>query len=245
MPRVDYVDISRDELEDWLSRLGYKWKLKAGRAGIYLLPLSKYVAVRLSSTIGSEDAAMGKGRASMKLALVSLVTGKAVNRKAQGQSHFKRTKNWKSTWAKGIDRVAATYKASRDFYDAIAQIKDRDKYKRDIMTRIEDLANWNGIPELVRVHNKISKGGVLTRNDLGLLEDYEDGKTTAPEADADHQLLPPLRKIWVAAKRNRDNWTMNFSRSIAEQLKRGRSLSRRQFEIVREKADKYNVSIDL
>ena len=77
-----YVQIDRDELERWLDSLPNlvgRAERVPNRAGVYILPLSEFVGVKLMSTIGSSDDAMGRGMAPMQLALVFLVTGQTLN----------------------------------------------------------------------------------------------------------------------------------------------------------------------
>lgn len=167
-----YVKITREELEDWLDSLHLPkhWKRKTGMAGIYLLPLSDSVAIKLSSTIGSKDDAMGRGNASMNLALVSLITGKVLNKKAMGQSHFNRTTNWRKTWAMGIKRMDQAYMKSEGFYEALALIKDRSKYRDDTIDSIESIGNWQDNTMLKDFHRIVLKGGILTIKQLNALE---------------------------------------------------------------------------
>lgn len=177
-----YVQISRDELESWLDslRLPMRWKRQENRAGIYLLPLSSVVAIKLSSTVGSRDDALGAGKASMQLSLISTVTGQTLNKKAQGQSHFKRTTNWKTTWADGIKRMRAAYMKAQGFYDAIAVIEDRDQYKQDTLVKIEGIPNWQQNSMLSDFHFSVEKGGILTEKQMGALENAARRSESAP-----------------------------------------------------------------
>lgn len=130
---VKYVEITRDDLEEWLGTLGFtgaqKWLRDPKFAGVYLLPLSPHVAIRLASTIGSSDSGVGVGEGSMKVSLVALLAPNAVplNKKAVVGStgkikHFYRTLNWRKNWVEGIDVLRAEYLGSkRSFYDRIAQ----------------------------------------------------------------------------------------------------------------------------
>jgi len=123
-----YVDISRQDIEDWLNtfpRFRGKWWLVEGRAGIYMLPLSNNVAIKFSSTVGTQDRGLSRGGASAQLRLVSLQTGQVLNKKAQGQRGFYRTINWKKNWKKGVDTFVQTYTKSADFYERIALAEDR------------------------------------------------------------------------------------------------------------------------
>ena len=302
--------------------------MKPGKAGIYLIPLSDTVAVKLSSTIGTSDDAMGRGMASMQLALTSLITGQTLNRKAQGQGHFKRTTNWKTTWAKGFELMKDAYMKAQGFYDAIAAIEDRDKYKADILKKIESTPDWKNESILVDFHGKITQDGILTGKQLALLDKislekqnapqrpgptpaapqgpqqvrlphgdtwtlysprvkdtvhftvtghnhviitsvYASGQvksatqdfdgaediwgmlqalhgfdpqgrkdsppwvaTDEPEPPKEDPLIDVLRKMYQEARRDGNDWLMDFTKSVADQLKRGKPLSEKQQAIV-------------
>ena len=329
---ASYVQINRNDLEEWLDQLHTntpkKWHLKPGKAGIYLIPLSDTVAVKLSSTIGTSDDAMGRGMASMQLALTSLITGQTLNRKAQGQGHFKRTTNWKTTWAKGFELMKDAYMKAQGFYDAIAAIEDRDKYKADILKKIESTPDWKNESILVDFHGKITQDGILTGKQLALLDKislekqnapqrpgptpaapqgpqqvrlphgdtwtlysprvkdtvhftvtghnhviitsvYASGQvksatqdfdgaediwgmlqalhgfdpqgrkdsppwvaTDEPEPPKEDPLIDVLRKMYQEARRDGNDWLMDFTKSVADQLKRGKPLSEKQQAIV-------------
>jgi hypothetical protein len=251
-----YVQLTRDEFEDWLDDIGFrgKWKLKPGRGGVYQLKLSKVVAIEINSTTGTAEEVMGRARASMKLRLVSLVTGRTLNKKSMGQSHFKRTLNWRQTWAKGVDRMKDAYMKSRSWYDQIAAIEDRDQYKADLLAEIEAIPGWESDRFLSDLHGKVERGGVLSekqraaiRRSRDAIGDEEVVETESTEADeaAEAELerkLGRLRNLWVAARRAADQWTMDFVKSVADRLKDGRSLTDRQDEIVADKLRRYRIA---
>lgn len=262
MAAATYVQITREELEEWLDSIGFrgKWERDPRYKGVYLLKLSSSVAVKLSSTIGSEDDAMGRGQASMQLALVSTVTGRVVNKKAQGQSHFKRTVGWKKTWAAGIDTMKKAYLSSSDFYDVIATIADRDAYKNDMLRMIEKVPGWDNDAELINYYRKIERGGVLMPREVEFINEEAQRR---PAKGPDPQKIEPdpsgeepsddvhlvrelrmdaLRKLWVLAKRANDEWTMKFAQDIAQKfVSQGRRLSGPQIHHVSEKLKKYRI----
>lgn len=242
-----YVQISREEIEAWLDGLKWRWSRVAGKAGIYLIHLSDNVAVKLSSTIGTRDDAMGKGRASMGLSLVSRVTDNLLNRRAKDRKHFKRTTNWRKTWVDGIAHWEGVYTKAKTFYDTIASIVDRDKYKADLISKIESRSDWASDSILADFHDKLSRDGVLMPKQVALLERLaKGGGTSAPAApvedDLTEQRLEDLRAIFRAARRQGDQWTMDFAQSVADQIKRGRDPSPKQRDIIRDKMQRYRLA---
>ena len=258
-----YVQVSREDLEAWLNEIGYqgKWSRDSRYAGVYLILVGPNVAVKLSSTIGSTDDAMGRGQASMQLSLVSSVTNKVLNKKAQGQSHFKRTTGWKKTWEAGIDTMKKAYLSSSDFYDAIAVITDRDEYRLENMARIEGVDNWDKDQDLVRIYRKVDTGGVLVSRDNQDMEraekkakdllverkNLEKSQREAPPVPAppvqktEDPRVVALRTLWVQAKRSGDEWTKGFIESIGKQVQAGRNLSGPQISNVAKKLDLYKI----
>jgi hypothetical protein len=249
-----YVQIDRDELESWLDtlRLHGKSYRAPNKAGVYLLPFSDTVACKLSSTIGTSDDAMGRGMASMQLSLVSRVTGQTLNKKAQGQSHFKRTLNWKKTWAEGVERMRDAYAKSAGFYDALAAIEDRDQYKIDVMKAIESVPDWRNNNILADFYAVAEKGGILTLRQVDLLDrtlDRERGRQAptapvkAPEAPkAEDPLLPVLRALYAKARAVNNEWLMDFTKSVADQISRGRQLSPKQMDIIERSRSQFKVA---
>jgi hypothetical protein len=188
---------------------------------------------------------MGRGWASMQLALISLVTKQVLNKKAQGQDHFKRTLNWRKTWKDGVERFREAYTKSQGFYEAIAIIEDRAKYQRDILKRIEAFPGWESRDLLADFHNRVQKGGILTSKQMELLDKLLSGGVGRREAPShvvvDEALLNRLRTLYVAARQKNDRWLMGFTTSIAETLKTGRPLTQQQQEALNQGFSRYRV----
>lgn len=251
-----YTQIDRDELESWLDtlRLHGKHYRAPNKAGIYLLPFSDTVACKLSSTMGASDDAMGHGKASMQLSLVSRVTGQILNKKAQGQSHFKRTLNWKKTWAEGVERMRDAYMKSAGFYDALAAIQDRDAYREDVLNAIKSAPDWQNNNILAGFYASVDRGGILTSKQIDLMEstiDREIQRTVTPSTPVvptpptpaqEDPLLAILRTLYAKARTNGDNWLMDFTKSVAEQIKHGRPLSPKQLDIIDQRRAQYKVA---
>lgn len=240
-----YVQISREELEDWLRTLNLYAKpyLLPGKAGVYMLPVSDSVAIKLSSTIGTRDDAMGRGQASMQLSLVSRVVSNSygpvvLNKKAQGQSHFARTLNWRKNWKVGVDRMKDAYVKAASFYDALALIEDREKYKRDLLARIESIPNWRNHNVVSDFHARVTRGGILTTAQVELLSKVE---RSAPKESSDDDLLRKMRLLYVEARKRNDNWLLDFLTSLGQWVKRGRSPSPKQQAILDKNFARYRI----
>lgn len=183
-----FAQLTRQEFEDWLDSIGFrnKWKIKDATGGIYQLYLSPFVAIEINSTTGSREEVRGRGAASMKLKLVSRMTGKVLNRKAQGQKYFARTTNWRKNWKKGVDRMNTAYLNSAGFYDAKAQEENEGEYKADTLTKIESVQGWEGQEFLSDLHAKVEKGKYLTQNQMAALDKWvSNAKSRAQREEAE------------------------------------------------------------
>ena len=239
-----FIMISREELEEWLGSLTLhgKWKRKADRAGVYLLPFADHVGVQLNSTIGPSDDAMGRGMASMKLSLVSLVTGQTLNKKAMGQDHFKRTLNWRQTWKVGVERLRDAYMKSQGFYDALAVIEDREAYRKDLLAKIEKVPNWEGDQLLADFHKRVLEGGILTAKQVALL-DRGVSHAQKETQKVDEAVIQRMRNLYVKARAANDTWLMEFlTNSIVPMLKAGRPLSEKQQQALDRNLDRYKAA---
>lgn len=182
LKKASFVNITREEFEGWLNSLNLKWSLKDGTQGIYWIPFSERVALKISSSIGSRDNSMGLGKASMQMRLISRITGQVLNKKAQEVSHFKRTLNWRRTLTLAVKKFIETYQQSPDFYERIAD---------------------------------------------------------PPKMDP--RLLQRMRNLWLEARAGRDQWTMTFVHSCADQYKKRGFLSEKQMQILEDKFRLYQV----
>jgi hypothetical protein len=185
-----------------------------------------------------------------------------INKKAQGKSHFKRTKNWRKSLTEGVNNFKDAYNSSRAFYDAIAEIEDREAYKTELVSRIEGTPGWRKKKPLVDFHEKLSAGRVLTVKQKGLLMRLtgvaEKRRAPVPkekpavppvpspepapaEEDRTQERIQRMRKLWVAARARGNTWVMDFAKSIGEKLKSGRSLTPGQMKKLMEVLDDYGV----
>lgn len=229
-----YVCITREDLESWLTHIMQAepylkglWHRDPRYEGIYLLPLSDHVAVKLSSTIGCDSAVMGVGQASMQLSLVSRHTGRTVNKKAQGQDHFKRTVNWRKTWLDGIERMYSAYIGAASFYDKIAQIENQDQYRAGYLKKIEQQQGWEKNTFLKSLHERLTGGGILSDAQEAALNRTEKPEPHSHPAESlsrdeeTERFLVRLRNLYVVAKRSDDQWLLQFVTDIGKKIKDG------------------------
>lgn len=249
-----YVQMTREDIESWLDEVGFrgKWKLSEGRTGVYLLSVGPNVAIKFSSTVASTEQVVGYANASMQLSLVSTFNGRVLNKKAQGQDHFKRTKGWRQTWKDGLDRMREAYVKAADFYNKLAVVDEN--YTRDKLKLIKSIDGWDQNPFLMDLHQRVQRGGFLSdKQEEAVMKFLGKGNATPKddpppsdrgraETKKEQELdLQPLRNLYAAARSKGDQWTMDFSKSIADQLKAGRSLSERQKNLINAKLDAYGI----
>ena len=244
-----YVQITREEFEEWLTSIFHNnWSLKQGTVGVYIAELSKNVGIEISSTVGSENQALSVGNAAMQMRLVSLITKKVLNKKAQGQSHFKRTLNWRETLKKAVENFKSTYLKSATFYEAIATIADRDQYTKDILAQIEKFPNWQQDRYLVVLHQKMEGGGVLMLDEKAKLDHYKTKEEVkvenapASKVQPDDILLGKLRTLYKEATKEKNEWLIKFVESVGKQYKEKGSLSPKQMEIVEQNFRKFKIA---
>jgi hypothetical protein len=249
-----YVQLTREEFEEWLDSTPYrgKWTLKSGTVGVYSLELSKNVGIEVSSSISGREEVMDRARASIQCRLVSLVTGQTLNKKAQGQSHVKRTSGWRQSLKKVIQRIEDAYFKSEGFYERIAVIEDRKAYQRDWLDRIESQEDWASDSAVKDFHDRIEKGAILSERQeeylSSLLEKVEEEVEERIEqeeetAQYNEDFLEALRNLYRAARKARDNWLMEFVESVGKQYKTRGSLSDKQMAVLERNAEKYRVRL--
>jgi len=231
---VTYVDISREELEEWLDSLGKKWTRDRSTAGIYLIHLSDNVAVKLSSTQTSSSSSVGYADASMKLSLVSLKTGQLLNKKDADRTHFKRTLNWKKTWKEGVAHWESVYDSAKGFYERIAVVEDRSEYKKTWMAKIESVPNWESQTFLSQLHEKLSKNSILSEAQEEAIVKFVKNLRTAPvQVEERPSVQSQYKEEWLSKIESVPNWqSQDFLSQIHEKVKKGLVLSQRQEEAI-------------
>jgi len=257
-----FVRLTRQEFEDWLDRdLGYRgrWSLKQDRGGVYHIHLSDRVAIEINSTTGTQTRVMGRGRASMKLRLISRINGHTLNKKSMGQSHFARTINWKKNWKAGVERVRDAYLKSPSFYEKIA---DKDAYKAKWETAIQGIPGWENNPFLMSLKERLEEGKTLSDRQEQAVErsvarnpaprnqrpvdddpdDFEIPEVPVTPTPVENPLIQRLRVLWVRARDENDSWVMGFAQSVGQRLKSGQDLIPRQEETMQRLFTRYRVA---
>lgn len=253
-----YVNISKEELEEWLYSLAKRFTKDSHTAGVYLIHLSDVVGVKLSSTQTKGGISMGYADASMKLSLVSLVTGQTLNKKDADRSHFKRTLNWKKTWADGVEHWENVYTNAKGFYDAIAVIKDKEEYKENLLNKIESHPNWNTNDFIASMHQRLVEGGVLTTNQeqalMNSLNKIKAPATTRVAPVQQHTHTPPtsftpeqekvlarMNELINKAQTRSDSFTVDFTKSLITQAYKGIKWTDKQKQVLINKFKHYGV----
>lgn len=241
-----YDQFTREAFEEWLNTIAMDWNPKPRTAGVYQLPLSSNVAIEVSSSLTGRDSVVNYAKASMQLRLVSLVTGQVLNKKAQGQSHFKRTKGWRDSLKAGVFRMRDAYRKSESFYEAIAEITDREAYQKELTEKIESVPGWQQNDFLADMFSRLVGGGVLTTKQkdavLRVVDRPAPSAPAAPQVDED--FIQRLRGLYAAARRAGDQWLMEFAKSVAEQAKAGRRLSEKQIQTLERGFERHRVASD-
>lgn len=198
MARQDYVNISRGQLESWLTSNFGSWSRVAGRAGVYLIHLSDRVAVKLSSTQKDTGGSVARGGASMNLSLVSRVDESLLNRKSRDRKYFQRTTNWARTWKKGVDYWISIYEDKDEFYEKIA---DRAGYKAKWLGMIDSLPNGGSDRQIIKSRDTLEGGSVLWDNqERYILEAVKANRTRTPATPSNALDVEKLRDLYRKAR---------------------------------------------
>ena len=216
---MSYIEITRQELEDWLTSHFHKWSKQEKTEGIYLIHLSDRVGIKLASTQASTDTSMGRGQASMNLTLVSLVNGHVLNRKARDRKHFKRTTNWRKTWLKGVEYWMGIYNDNPDFYEKIA---DRDAYKAKWLEIIDSLPMGGNDPKVISARDTLEGGGVLWNGQEKYLLSLKGNASSQPVNTLSKPLpIEKLRDLYRKARKRGDLDALQLLTTLGQASGRG------------------------
>lgn len=203
MTRRDYVNITKEDLEDWLNTNFGSWSKDSRYKGVYLIHLSNRVAIKMTSGLGERSSA-GVARASMKLSLVSLVDNTTLNRIAKDRKHFQRTKNWRKTWKDGVDHWRNVYEAKDEFYEKIA---DKAGYKSKWIGLIDSIPTSGSNDNLIKSRDTLEGGGVLWSNQenyiLAIIRNMKERQQSQSQPQQPLN-VEKLRDLYRAARRRGD-----------------------------------------
>ena len=228
---MTYVNITRQELEAWLTQNFRAWE-RTNTAGVYLIPLSERVAVKLSSTQSQQNMSMGRGQASMNLTLVSRINGHVLNRKSRDRKHFQRTTNWRTTWKKGVDHWLKVYLESKDFYDKIA---DRQAYQDKWLALIDSIPSSGSNPKLFEMRDAVVGGDILwngqERYILDLIKENKEREERLEKETRQPLSVDTLRDMYRAARSLHDREAMENITRLGLNAKEGALPSREDLNL--------------
>jgi len=233
---ASYVQITREELEDWLRAEAPQAIRSEDHTGVYIIPVSSNVAVYLSTSIGSEDKAVAKGRGACHMKLVSRITDRTLNRKGLQQTRYNRTSGWRKNWMEGMARMVAVYTEHREFYERLA-LETQEQYAA---RNIAEIDRMGSSPFLLSLKEQLQKGRWLTTKQEAALAK---GKPREVRSGIKlrEQDLEVLRKLWVQARDANDEWTKKFVGNVGQRGKAGEPLSRLQLEKLNDKLTEYRI----
>lgn len=264
--------ITRKQFEDWLFTLCPVFDRVEGTKGIYLVPMSKYVAVKISSSIGTGSKVVEKGKGSCHMSFVVRDTGRQLRRPkdAKGVSYrmCHRTKGWEKNWGDALKLMFEGFKADRDAYTADAMRSQKD-YAKEWKARIKSVDGWRRIDILADLHKKLVAGEWLSPRQESAIWKFvrpvakkSTRKKTAKKAakraasgtpmgavkkltSRDQQaLLTALDKLEAEATTAKDKWTIDFaSGSLRARVKAGKAPTKRQAETLRKKLARYKIYV--
>lgn len=249
-----YVDISREEFENWLDSLRWPWYKVRSTSGIYDVQFSENVACRISTSLTAAGTVKSVGKASTKMRLVSRLNGRTINRKSAQSKYFQRTKNWRNTWKeKGVDHWHQIYIKSKSFYDSISRVEDPEKYKGEKLNLIESHEGWETNSFLSSLHKQVSDGKILSpKQEKALFKsdtrDDQAKNVSPPESDLSpeqQKFLERLRILQNRASDAGDSWAVGFAGSLISKIERFRSRAQftpRQKEVLRSNLKKYKAA---
>lgn len=257
-----YVKITRQEFEDWLYALCPVFERDEETEGLYRCPVSPYVAVKISTTLGRNDAVIRKNQGRCRMSMVRRDNGKEL-RKPQTSSNpsydrCNRTVGWRDNWADALRGLFASFKGDRDHYNKLGR-QTQAEYAAEWRERIEGVKDWQDVGILKDLHELVGRGIWMTGKQEAavwkFLRPRRGGvskKKTSKRASAsrrtsgtvDKELLDALVALQEAARKAKDDWTVDFATgNLLSRAQAGRSPSTRQAEILREKFTFYKIAV--
>jgi len=235
---ASYTQITRQEFEQWLFWECPQATRSKDHAGVYLIPVSQAVGVYLSSSVGNSDKAMGRGYGACHIKLVSLITGRTLNRKGLQQTRYNRTTGWKKNWLEGIAKMVSAYNEHADFYERMA-IESQKDYAAERIAWID--AN-PASPFLLSLKDQLQDGRWLTAKQEEALDKFRNRDPRKSGTKLRECDLEALRDLYAKARAAGDDWTRSFVGNVGIKAKQGDPVSRRQLEVLNEKLSRYEIA---
>lgn len=223
-----YVEITIEDFEAWLDSLRHRWFRKPGTAGVYIVPLSDPVAVSIHSSLGRSGTNMARGKGAMHMSLIARKSGDTLwgMKKATGKSRFTRTSGWEQRLTHAFNTFRSGYLNHKAFYDKLATT-DRAEYREKWTPLIEEIPRWETRVWLKKCHDDVNQGRFLSgKEESAILRISLVEKT-----------LARMRDLYRNARSQGDEATQQWTKRLAETIKRQGQVTRGQ---LRELASKFS-----
>lgn len=250
---MNYVQITREEMEYFLAgvarKLNSKFRFRRDRRyeGIYLIPFSDNVALKISTSIGSQGSVVDRGKGAIHLSLVSLVKKMRplANKKMKdyiGQSRINRTKGWQKNLTRAIIQAYEAYKKRESFFEEIAQGREVESYSDpdpELISNIEEIPNWKDNNFLSSLHQQLSRGKKLSPKQGEVLNRIlAKVRLEKSPPKVDEEQLQSLRDLYDFIKKSDSGSdyevrrALRFVESVEHQVHRGRALTPAQERVI-------------
>lgn len=255
-----YVKITRQEFEDWLYALCPVFERDEKTEGIYLWPLSRYVAIKLSTTLGQTDAVIAKNQGRCRIVFVRRENGKPLakphNSSNASFQQCNRTQGWQDNWSEALRGMIASFKGDREHYNRLGK-QTQEEYAAEWLALIESVKGWAEWEILRDFRDTLKAGYWLTGRQEGAVWKFlrpgagkkKGGKKSASatrktSGTVDRELLEALMATAKAAELANDGWTVDFvTGNLRSRVQAGRVLSQKQAAVLREKFTKYGIAV--
>jgi len=254
-----YVKISRHQFENWLFDLCPVFERIDAPAGVYVCPLSPYVAIKISSSLERSNKT-DRDADACHMTLISRgtsqVLGNTPGSKHPGHCNCPRTKNWKDNWRGKLKSMFAAFKANREHYNALG--KKTQEYAQEWVARIEGIRNYTNFKILRDCRQHVLQGYSLTTSQEETIWKFAHPPRKVRAATVErvrvrtkaltirdrNALVSALDKLEAAATTAKDSWTIKFASGfLRTRIQEGKIPTERQAKILREKLRQYNVYV--
>jgi len=233
-----YTKITRPEFEAWLFNICPAASRQEGKQGVYLLPVSEHVWLRMSTSIGSSGEVVGNGNGACHMALIGRGNGQVLNRKATGQVRFNRTTGWRTNWARGIDSLFVAFDQHPDFYNRIGA-----ETHIEFATRVLD--DMDGLEGAIfqSFRHSLARGFWLTGPQLEVIRKAKEEREMRKPTPKNPELLGAVQALKSEAEANNDAWLVEFSTNIERLVKFGQNLSIKQAKCLDRNFARYSIPV--